>query len=75
VDQEFLPMLVQIALMPSPTPVGQPLWTTTMLDTKHGRSMRVSAQQQLGCTPRSNSSSTNDGWYCAPAHSYFYHDT
>ncbi|ELR18715.1 uncharacterized protein ACA1_395460 [Acanthamoeba castellanii str. Neff] len=46
VDQEFLPMLVQIVLMPSPTPVGQPLWTTTMLDTKHGRSMRVSTQQQ-----------------------------
>ncbi len=47
VDPEFLPLIVQIALTPSPTPVSQPLWATGILDTKHGRSVRVSSQHQI----------------------------
>jgi hypothetical protein len=34
-------MFVEIALTPSPTPVGQPLGVTGVLDTKDGRSAGV----------------------------------
>jgi len=46
-DQEFVPRIVQIALTPSPTPVSQPLWATGAFNTKHGRSVRVSAEHQV----------------------------
>ncbi|ELR23992.1 fungal Zn(2)-Cys(6) binuclear cluster domain containing protein [Acanthamoeba castellanii str. Neff] len=46
-DQEFLPMFVEIALTPSPTPVGLPLGATGVFDTKDGRSVRVSTTHQV----------------------------
>jgi hypothetical protein len=46
-DQDFLPIFVEMALMPSPTPVGQPLWVPGVLETKDGRGMRVYTTQQF----------------------------
>ncbi|ELR18723.1 uncharacterized protein ACA1_395540 [Acanthamoeba castellanii str. Neff] len=46
-DQNFLPIFVEMALMPSPTPVGQPLWVPGVLETKGGRGMRVYTTQQF----------------------------